>query len=104
MKTFLPSVTGEGEAMLPRPFSMFPVAICFCQRTLPSFRSMQKRSRFLFGSGDDTKIESPQTAGVAPLMPGSGVFHFTPLVSFHVSGRSFSGEDPLNAGPRQCAQ
>jgi hypothetical protein len=65
---------------------------------------MQKRSRFLFGSGEDTKIESPQTAGVAPLMPGSGVFHWMPLVSFHVSGRFFSGEEPLKAGPRHCGQ
>ena len=88
-----------------RPLVWSPVASCFCQRTLPSFRSRQSRSRFLFASGLETKIVSPQTHGVEPLKPGSGI---APL---DAGGRApFGSEslsrrvDPLNAGPRQCGQ
>jgi hypothetical protein len=38
---------------------------------------------------------SPQMAGVAPLAPGSGVFHLMPSVALQVSGRPVSGEVPL---------
>ncbi len=90
--------------MFPLPFCRLPVATCFCQRTLPSLRSMQKSNSSLFASGLDTKIESPQTAGVAPLIPGSGVDHLRPASALQVEGSPFSGEDPLKAGPRHCAQ
>src|SRR5436189_6463935 len=90
--------------MLPRPFVRLPVESCFFQRTLPSFRSRKKSSRSLLSSGVETKTESSQTAGVAPLWPGSGVLHFTPSVSLHVDGRFFSGDEPLKFGPRHCAQ
>ena len=45
----------------------------------------------------------PQIAGVAPLGPGSGVAHFT-LSRDQLAGSPVSGEEPLNAGPRHCAQ
>ena len=81
-----------------------PSTSFFSQRTLPSLRSTQSRQRFLSASGLETKIESPQTAGVAPLAPGSGHFHFIPLSRLQSLGSPVSGEVPLKAGPRHCGQ
>src|SRR5688572_18463939 len=87
-----------------RPLVMSPTPSCFCQRTLPSFRSRQRSKRSLFASGLETKIESPETIGVAPENPGSGAVHRTPSVALTVSGKFVSDDDPLKAGPRQCGQ
>src|SRR4051812_12873750 len=95
---------GEGEAEFPFPFTMLPPSTTvFCQRTFPVARSMHSSSRFFSASGDETKIESPQIAGVAPLKPGSGVVHFT-FSRDQVCGSPFSGDEPLKAGPRHCGQ
>src|SRR5436189_6223469 len=89
--------------MFPRPLLISPLATVFSQRTLPSFRSRQKRCRSLLLSGEVRKIESPHTAGVAPLKLGRSAFH---LIDAAVTSpnRPFSGEVPLNAGPRHCGQ
>ena len=54
--------------------------------------------------GEDTKIRSPQTAGVAPLKPGSGVLQRTPSEVDHCFGKPVSSEEPSNEGPRHCGQ
>src|SRR5260221_616737 len=89
--------------MLPLPLVMSPVLICFCQRTFPVFRSRQNRSRFFSASGLETKMESPHTAGVAPLGPGRGAAHLT-VSLVQVVGNPISVEVPLKAGPRHCGQ
>src|ERR1700677_1829798 len=102
--TLLPSVTGDGEAMLLRPLVRSPSATIFCQRTLPFFASRHNSARFFSASGLETKTESPQTTGVAPLGPGMGVTQATPFVLLQFSGRPVSVVEPLNAGPRQWPQ
>src|SRR4051812_21393178 len=84
---------------------MFPPSTStLFQRIFPSFRSRQRRFRFLFSSGLETKIESPQMAGVAPLGAGSGVAHLIPFSRLQSAGSPVSGDEPLKAGPRHCAQ
>src|SRR3954469_330014 len=81
-----------------------PSTIVFVQRTLPVLASTQRRLRFLSASGLETKTESPQTTGVAPLGPGIGHFHLIPFSRLQSAGNPVSGEVPLKAGPRHCAQ
>jgi hypothetical protein len=102
--TVSPSVTGEGEVLLPRPFASAPPAIFCFHATLPVLRSTAMSHCLFSGSGLITKTSPPETIGVAPLMPGRSSDHFTPSVWLHFDGRFFSGEVPLNSGPRHCCQ
>ena len=49
-------------------------------------------------------MESSQTAGVAPLKPGSGATHATPSVLLHWTGNPFSVVEPFKYGPRHWGQ
>src|SRR6185369_16243759 len=102
--TILPSVTGEGEAMLLRPLSRLPCATAFFHRNAPLFASKQSNKRFFCSSGLDTKTEPFQTIGVAPLYPGKSTDHFTFSVLLHCTGRFVSALEPLKWGPRHCGQ
>src|SRR5665213_3292908 len=103
-QTVLPSVTGDGEAMLLRPATRLPTATCFCQLIFPVCRSRQKSSRFSSSSGLVTKTESSQMIGVAWPVPGSGVDQRTFSVLLQVEGRLVSVVEPLRKGPRHCGQ
>jgi hypothetical protein len=103
-QTVLPSVTGEGDVLLPRPLLSAPSAMLRFHATLPVFRSAAMSHCLLSASGLMTKTSPPETIGVAPLTPGMSSDHFTPSVVLHFDGRPVSGEVPLKSGPRHCAQ
>ncbi len=72
--TSLPSVAGEGEAMLPSSFlwALLPDAtIVRRQRSLPAVPT-HNSSSWPLASAEVRKIESPQMQGVAPAEPGKG--------------------------------
>ena len=103
-QTILPSVTGEGEVLFPRPFAKSPPAMFRFQSTFPSARERHMSHWSLLASGLITKTRSPWMIGVAPEMPGISTDHFTPSVGLNFSGNPFSGEVPLKAGPRHWVQ
>ena len=79
-----------------------PVAIVLRQRSAPVRRSIAcARSVSLVASADDTNTRSPETIGVAALVPGRFTLHATFAVFDQSRGRPVSGEEPLKSGPRQ---
>src|SRR5918998_2794528 len=102
-QTLLPSVTGEGEAMLCLRIIMLPPPSLRFHSTAPFARSTHQR---LSSSPSATlrKTRSPHTMGVEPLRSGIASFHATFSAAVHFTGRFRSALTPFRSGPRHCGQ
>src|SRR5579864_780748 len=103
MKTSVPSVTGEGDAMFCLPILKLPPATCFFHNTAPRTRSTH-HSAMSSLSATLRKTRSPQMIGVAPLHAGRGSFQAMFSSRLHRTGKSFSLLMPLREGPRHWGQ
>src|SRR5262249_7739331 len=105
-QTCLPSVDGDGEALLPSSAFLAipaPLLITFRHISFPSALTHIARSWF-DASALVRKMRFPQTHGVELPIPGRGSFHTMFFDSLHSPGRFFSSEMPSFFGPRHCGQ
>src|ERR1700722_407984 len=104
VQTVVPSVIGDGEQELLRPLTLLPSLTCFCQRTLPVWRSRQSNTKFPSASGLLMNTASSQMMGVAEDGPGKAADQRTFSVLLNVSGKLVSVVEPFRKGPRHCGQ
>src|SRR5688572_9524551 len=81
-----------------------PSPVYLSQTILPEARSMQSACKvWAFASITEVKTRSPKITGVEALGPGISSAQ-SACSGVHVDGNPISGEEPLNSGPRHCAQ
>src|SRR5215468_1867064 len=102
-KTFVPSVTGDGDDMFCLRILTLPLPSCFFQTTSPFLRSTHQRKR-LSPSATFRKIRLRQMIGVEPLQLGRANFQTIFSSVDHFAGRFFSALQPFKLGPRHCGQ
>ncbi len=103
-QTWLPSVTGDGDAELPSSprTALLPLPKVCRHNSLPEVDT-PNRTRSV-PEVLVTKIRSPQTTGVDPADPGMGSRQETFFSLLHWVGKLVSWLTPSLRGPRHCGQ